>query len=127
MQRHAENIKARAGQYVAAARARGLERLEIVAGDIVRDLKLNGRVPAVCSALRSKQFQFENGITLERWEGPPSGQSTTVKFIYSLGNTPKASAASDFLALRGAGKSTYQALGGGAEFHRLEREGLESK
>jgi hypothetical protein len=43
-----------------------------------------GRTPMVCSALRGRKFQKDNGIVLDHWDGPPSGQSTTVIFYYRL-------------------------------------------
>ena len=115
--------------YVHEARRGGQTNLSIQAGEIVRELHLNSRVPAVCSALASKKFQEENGLVLELVEGPKSGMSTTTRFTYRLSDPVEERArvraigsASGFLALRGAGAKTYAALGGGEEHLTAERE-----
>jgi len=116
-----EEVRDAGHRYVEKARSEGQDSVTIVAGDIVRELRMEYRVPSVCSALASKRFQKENGITLERREGPPSGVSTTAKFTYRLEARSSASALSSLWSLRGAGKATYEALGGGEAFLAAER------
>jgi hypothetical protein len=112
-------------EYIEPARRRGEDVVRIQAGDIHRALGLNNRVPLVCSALASRAFLRENGLQLQRREGPPSGISTTVVFTYRLERnaedrtSPRVSA---FHALRGAGKVVFESLGGGEAFIRAERE-----
>jgi hypothetical protein len=109
--------------YVEPAVKRGERSITIVAGDVVRDLNLVNRVPAVCSALTSKAFLAENNLVLEKREGPPSGQSTTMRYTYRLVGAPNAdSARARFLAIRGIAKGVYRKLGGGEEFLRKERD-----
>lgn len=102
----------------------GLEKLTITAGEIVRRLGLQNRTPAVCSVLRSLRFQKESGLVLESQEGPPSGQSTTMKYTYRLvdGSPEKEH---PLYSLRGVGKETFGALGGAEYFIREERKGFE--
>jgi hypothetical protein len=119
----ADTIRALAGRYVQEGRRRGDSEVTIVAGQLVRELHLNNRVPAVCSALASKRFLTDNGLELEKKEGPPSGMSTTTRFTYrfvgALSNEPTRS--EKFLALRGAGKEAFKTLGGGDTYLRTER------
>jgi len=119
-----DDIRAAGQRYVSRARQEGLGSLTIVAGDIVRELRLQYRVPSVVSALRSKRFQKENHITLEHREGPPSGISTTTKFTYRIDDAvqAKGTASSSLLSLRGAGREVYKELGGGEVFLTNERE-----
>jgi hypothetical protein len=49
----------------------------IVSGDIVRQLKLQQRVPALCSALGARKFFTENDVTLVRRSGPKFGMTAT--------------------------------------------------
>ncbi len=46
-------------KYVQPARARKQTRFSIRAGDVVRDLKLIDQIPAVCSALKTREFLQE--------------------------------------------------------------------
>src|ERR1700722_16593342 len=71
-------------EYVEPARRRGDSTVQITAGDIHKALGFRNRVPTVCQALQSKKFLEENQLVLEKIEGPPSGQSTTVAFTYRL-------------------------------------------
>jgi len=119
----ADNIRSVASGHIRQARTRGDVLLAIRVGDIVREMHLSNRTPNVCSALASKKFLEENGIKLERREGPPSGQSTTTLFIYRvdgpLGTVEKVS---KFNSLRGAAKETFRKLGGGEQFIAGQRE-----
>ena len=108
------------------ARQDGTTVLNITSGDIVRELHLKNRTPVVCQVLASKKLRDENNVVLEKRQGPPSGQSTTMIYTYRLGPVNGAEKRQDpFLALRGAGKSMYASLGGAEAFHSGEREALD--
>jgi hypothetical protein len=80
---HADKIRLHGRErYVLPARNRGETRFSIRAGDVVRALGMNGRNPAVCSALKTHQFLKDNRLRLVETSGPQSGQSTTVTFTY---------------------------------------------
>lgn len=72
--------------YVKPARRRGEKKFSIAVKPVEADLKKKGmptgRTPLVCSALRGNKFQKENGIVLDHWDGPPSGQSPTVVYHF---------------------------------------------
>lgn len=110
--------------YVEPARERHLQQFSIRTGDVVRELKLLGRVPAVCSALKSGAFLEQNGLRLVNRTGPSSGQSTTVVYTYEFLTEQSSSAGQTepWQKLRGALKSVYAALGGGENYLRGERE-----
>jgi hypothetical protein len=111
-------------EYVEPARKRGDSSLRIVAGDVQRALRLENRIPLVCSALSGKKFLEQNQLILNRRDGPPSGVSNTVVFTYSLGKEGRGTEQrmSDFLALRGIAKEVFQSLGGGESFLKAERD-----
>ena len=123
-------------QYIAPARNRSETTVTIHSGDSNKFLVQNrvlppNRFPIICNALQSKKFLQENHLTLKEVQGPPSGKSSTVKFIYKIeplppGSRPPATApassADAFLSLRGIMKSTYQKLGGAEVFHARESE-----
>ena len=52
-------------KYVAPARSRGERTVEVVSGDVHRELGLKNLVPQVCEAMRSKLLE-RHGITLTR-------------------------------------------------------------
>jgi hypothetical protein len=110
-------------KYVAPARERGASRFSIRAGDIVRDLDLVGRAPAVCSALRSSRFWQRNNLRLVDTTGPKSGQSTTVIYTYEFVETKSASSQREdpWTRLRGALKDVFAELGGGEAYLQDER------
>lgn len=112
-------------EYVEPARQRGDSTIQIVAGEVQKAVHLINRTPLVCQALRSRKFAEDNRLILEKWEGPPSGMGTTVKFFYRLARVPGESLRhteqSPFLRLRGIGKDVFQSLGGGEAFIRGER------
>jgi hypothetical protein len=125
MARTADNIRAYGRErYVVPARKRQLEKFSIRAGDVVRDLKLLGRVPAVCSALKSRAFLEQNGLRIVERTGPSSGQSTTVTYTYEFVDALDSSeAGSDpWTELRGALKNVFAGFGGGEAYLRGERE-----
>jgi hypothetical protein len=110
-------------KYVMPARRRHEKRFSIKTGDVVRELKLNGYTPAVCSALKTDEFLQENNLRLVAKSGPPSGQSTTVVYTYEFidpsERTPNREDAWE--RLRGIGKEVFAALGGGEAYIRGER------
>lgn len=110
--------------YVAPARQRKERRFTIRAGDVVRQLRLSGRAPAVCSALKSREFLRENNLELVQISGPKSGQSTTVTYTYEFVDGRPASASKEdaWGQLRGALRDVYAELGGGEKYIRVERK-----
>jgi hypothetical protein len=108
---------------VSRAKERGQARFAIRAGDVVHDLGVNGRVPAVCSALRTNQFLKENGLRLVEITGPKSGQSTTVTFTYEFIDSKsfRRQEGDAWSRLRGALKDVLSELGGGEAYLRSER------
>ncbi len=122
METLADRIRSAAGNRIRQARMEGRPALTIVSGEIVRELHLKNRTPAVCQVLASPKLQEENGVVLEKTQGPPSGQSTTVEYTYRLAEAPPSSDRfADLWALRGAGKAMYASLGGGEAFLKKER------
>src|ERR1700733_5265198 len=75
---HADRVREFARtEYIEPARTRHESVVHIVAGHIQETLCISNRVSLVCQALRSSKFLDGNHLVLERWEGPPSGKSTT--------------------------------------------------
>jgi hypothetical protein len=125
MARTADNIRAYGREkYVVPARKRQLEKFSIRAGDVVRDLKLLERVPAVCSALKSRAFLEQNRLRIVERTGPSSGQSTTVTYTYEFVDALDSTQASSdpWTELRGALKNVFAGFGGGEAYLRGERE-----
>jgi hypothetical protein len=125
--RYADQVREHARhEYIEPARRRGDSAVRIVAGDVQKAVRLVNRTALVCQALKSHKFLEENHLALEKWDGPPSGMSTTVTFTYRLGGQQPASGQppgeSPLLRLWGIGKEVFQSLGGGEEFIRSERE-----
>jgi hypothetical protein len=122
-----DEIREVGSRYVCEALREGLQEVTIVAGDVVHELGLRNRTPSVCEALVSKRFLNENGLSLERSEGPPSGHSTSMKYTYRLqdviceASKPKGAKTVSLLSLRGAGKQVYKAPDGGEAFLITER------
>jgi hypothetical protein len=115
-------------EYVDPARHRRKATIRIVVGEVQKAVGLTNRVSLVCQALKSHKFLDENHLALEKWEGPPSGMSTTVAFTYRLlGETEKKPGVPDspFVRLRGIAKEVFQSLGGGETFISKERERFE--
>lgn len=125
--RQADEIRTYAKErYVVLARSQRQKRFSIRTGDVVRDMKLvAGRAPAVCSALRTKEFLRENTLRLVSRTGPESGQSTTVTYTYEFVDGGKESNGLDrqdaWNRLRGALKDVFSELGGGENYLRNER------
>jgi hypothetical protein len=124
---HADRIRELARtEYIEPARTRHESIVRIVAGNVQKAAGLSNRVPLVCQALKSSKFLDENHLVLEKWEGPPSGLSTTVTFTYRLLNDEERKPAPrlewPFMKLRGLAKDVFRSLGGGETFIRQERE-----
>ena len=123
---HADLIRLHGKEkYVEPARHRREKRFSIRTGDVLRDLKLNGRAPAICSALQTRKFLDENALRLVSRTGPPSGQSTTVTYTYEFVSQEKKDRGADrqdsWNRLRGALKDVFAELGGGENYLRNER------
>jgi hypothetical protein len=110
-------------KYLQPARDRGAKSFSVRTGDVVRDLGLSGRAPAVCSALKSRRFWQPNNLRLVETTGPQSGQSTTVIYTYEFIETksPAAPPEDPWTRLRGALKDVFAELGGGETYLRNER------
>lgn len=125
MTKTADSIRAYGREkYVVPARNRHQHQFTIRMGDIVRDLRLLNRVPAVCSALKSHAFLEENRLRLVESTGPNSGQSTTVTYTYEFLDPlhPSEPTPDAWTELRGALKRVFSELGGGEAYLRGERE-----
>ena len=119
----ADSIRAYASCQIQQARSRGLAEITIVAGEVERVLHLKNRTPNVCNSLRSLKLLRENHVELKHVEGPPSGQSTTMKFTYSLAvSGAPAVSTSSFYSLRGAGNNAYVRDGSTENYLRELRE-----
>jgi hypothetical protein len=125
--RQADQIRSYARKtYVVPARRQPGKNFSIRMGDVVRGMKLvAGRTPAVCSALKTKEFLQENVLRLVGRTGPESGQSTTVVYTYEFVDDEKSSRALNrqdaWNLLRGALKDVFAELGGGENYLRNER------
>ena len=110
-------------KYVLDARRRREKLISINVGDVHREMGLSNRVPLVCAALGSKKFLNEHGLRIVSKTGPPSGQSTTVTFLYEIVRTVPEKQTADEMweSLRGIGKEVYASLGGGEKYLRQER------
>ena len=67
---------------VKPARDAGKQSVSIRAGDVHKAMELDNRVPAVCSALRTEEFQDRANVELKSCDGP--FQSTTTTFHYKV-------------------------------------------
>ncbi len=109
--------------FVAPAQQRGQKRFSIRVGDVVRELRLYRSIPAVCSALKTKEFQSANRLRLVDATGPKSGLSTTVVYTYEFVDPEHAPDAGvdAWSRLRGALKDIFAELGGGEAYLQAER------
>lgn len=111
-------------EYIEPARRRGDATVEILVGDVHRSMHLQNLAPNVCQALSGRKFLQENHLILEKRDGPPSGLSTTVRFVYRIGSPRDSSSQTEspLLSLRGIARDIFRDLGGGEAFIRKERE-----
>jgi hypothetical protein len=109
--------------FVIPARQKGQKRFSIRVGDVVRELRLYRSIPAVCSALKTQEFQRENHLKLVDATGPKSGLSTTVVYTYEFVDPehPAEPSADAWSRLRGAMKEVFAELGGGEAYLQAER------
>ena len=109
--------------FVVPARQRGQKRFSIRVGDVVRPLRLYQSVAAVCSALKTKEFQSANHLKLVDATGPKSGLSTTVVYTYEFVDPegPGEPSVDAWSRLRGALKEVFAELGGGEAYLQAER------
>jgi hypothetical protein len=124
--------KVASARYVEPRRQAGDSRFSIAVSDISKDLAREhfppNHTPQICSALRSKKLLKAEGLELERVDGPPSGQSTTVVFHYRFVEPPTATQGAGSNAgpgplerLRGVMKGAFDEDGGGEAFLRSLR------
>ncbi len=109
-------------RYVLPARQQKQKRFSIRVGDVVRELRMNRAVPAVCSALKTSEFRRSNDLRLVDTSGPKSGQSTTVIYTYEFADDKQPFPTEDsWSRLRGALKGVFAEHGGGESYLRAER------
>lgn len=121
---HAQRIKEFVSrEYVSSAQKAGKKRFTVRAGEVVKALSLKGRAPAVCSALRARDFLRNNQLRIVGEEGPPSGQSTSVAITYEFDGKPEKQETvyEALMKLAGSAKEMFAELGGGVAFIRRER------
>lgn len=121
--RNADRIRLHGRErYVLPAREQKQTRFSIRAGDVVKDLRLTDHTPAVCSALKTREFLRDNDLRIVERTGPPSGKSTTVTYTYEFLDAQPSPARGDaWERLRGALKDVFAELGGGEAYLRAER------
>lgn len=103
-------------RYVEPAFEAGEHMLTLRAGDVHTDMRLTSRVPAVCSALKSKKFQAMCGIQLRKRTGPEQGPNT--RLTYCLPSS-RSGSAPNADALKVSAASEGSSAGPAVEFHRL--------
>ena len=113
-------------EYVSPARRRQDKTFSINVGRVHKDMGLQNRIPAVCSALTSRKFLVGSSVDLISKTGPPSGKSTTVTYTYEfIGAQKEEDRGLDrqqaWNRLRGALKDVFAELGGGENYLRNER------
>lgn len=66
--------------HVSPARANGLKQVTIRAGDVHSEMGLNGKLPAVCSALGANKFVEEYRLRRLSVDGPLNGSNCELTF-----------------------------------------------
>lgn len=79
-------------RYVQPAVAAGKVQFSISVREILTEMRKQQGFPArhtpqICSALQTSKFLHENGLVIDRVDGPPSGQSPTVVVNYRITGT----------------------------------------
>ncbi|WP_292531565.1 DUF6884 domain-containing protein [Mesorhizobium sp.] len=69
--------------YLEPSRKRGLDQIELRAGDIHRAMELKNAMPAVCSAIGSTKFEVQAGVKTIARTGPSNGSNA--RFRFSIG------------------------------------------
>lgn len=120
--------------YIAPARRKGQETVQVRAGKVHSELHWTGRVPSVCQALDSLKFQHEAGVELVERSRP--GPSTTVVFTFRVLDREELADGMEtsvpvhvssqkkpvtLLDLYGIGKEIFRKVGGGEAFLKSER------
>ena len=70
-------------RHIVPARDAGEAVVRVTSGDVHRDMSLQDRIPAVCSALDTQVFLDMAGVNMEERSGPPQGATTTFAFRIS--------------------------------------------
>jgi len=68
--------------FIEPAKKAGRTAVEVVSGDVHKDMRFDNRMPDVCSALDAKKFQDDYGVVLSKRAGPHRG--STVTWTFSL-------------------------------------------
>jgi len=116
-----------ARHYLQNARAKGLDEVRVVAGDVHKAMGLVNRMPAVCSVLDGKILLHENDLELVERTGPPQGATAAFRYrILDTGTTKSRSigdAASNPAGIaKVAGPSRFaSALGYAALIHAKQK------
>jgi hypothetical protein len=123
--------------YIVPARRSGAGTVTVRASEVHRAMNWDLRkVSQVCSALSTRKFLRAASVELIARKGPPSGQSTTVEFVFKLLEIgpPQPSALQDqnrenrkpklgsLMAAYGILKDAYREFGGGEAYLKAERD-----
>ena len=68
--------------FIEPARNAGRSSVTVVSGEVHKDMGLESRMPAVCSALDAKKFEEEYRVLKSRRDGPK--QSSTVSWLFAI-------------------------------------------
>ncbi len=68
--------------FIEPARKAGRSSVAVVSGEVHKDIGLENRMPAVCSALDAKKFEKEYRLLKSRRDGPK--QSPTVSWLIAI-------------------------------------------
>lgn len=75
-------------KFVRPARRNRQRRLSLAVRDLMNDLESQGfpkhHQNQFCTAIQTRNFLQQNGLEIEKIDGPPSGRSTTVVVHYRL-------------------------------------------
>lgn len=68
--------------FIEPARNSGKTSVQVVSGDVHKDMGLENRMPAVCSALDARKFEEEYRVVTSNRVGPR--QSSTVCWLFAI-------------------------------------------